>query len=146
MFQCSPPLVFFFLIFPLRFMSISDFVPQAPSENRKAMNSFDFVLAMPVFSVSKLALAICKKLYSLCYWPLFFPCFKNVLLFVLMSSAIFFSFDTFPFLSFSFTLLQNHVYIHRFCMNFSFPDTILFYFSVGSMSIDPMSLRSGALY
>lgn len=67
LFQHSAVLLWIFFLIPLRVLSISDSVPQVLCENGKAMNSFDFCFSNACLFSQQIALAIYKKLHSLCH-------------------------------------------------------------------------------
>lgn len=128
LFQHSAVLLCIFFLIPLRVMSISDSAPQVLCENGKAMNSFDFCFSNACLFSQQIALAIYKKLHSLCHWPFVTSLLEKCLIICL---NVFCNLLFICHLSFSYHIflphvkLWNHSYIHICCMSFSFPDTPL---------------------
>lgn len=128
--------IFFFLI-PLRVMSISDSVQQVLCENRKAMNSFDFCFSNACLFSQQIALAIYKKLHSLCHWPFVTSLLEKCLIICL---NVFCNLLFICHLSFSYHIFLSHVkleIIHIFIyVSWAFLSLILlFAFGVGSVGI-----------
>ena len=111
--QCSPPLVFFFSLFPWDLCLFLILFLKPSLRTGREWTHLIFVLAMPVLPVSKLLWPSVRNSTLSVTDLLFLPCLKNVLLFVLTSSAIFFSFATFPFLIifFFYTLSFKIIYV-----------------------------------